>query len=363
MKTISQLAFEATEFASSLKSAKMRVSEPGLSWYPYDSVSNLATFASFLTGKNRDLFERLPNQRVLDIGCADGDLAFFFECQGFQVDAVDHPIPNFNAMRGVRSLKASLNSAIALHSIDLDSAEPLPEAHFGLALVLGLVYHLKNPFHLLERLSKIASYALVSSAITEFVPGLDLSVDEAPVAYLADAWELNGDSTNYWICSDAGFRRLLARANWTICEYAIVRGGEARIAGRRAFCLCRSVFESQPVRVLYGCGWHAEEPGGWRWTEGNFSVRFESSRPLTTLRLSVYVARSSAVTLRAFANGIELEPATFTETGPAHFDRDLMAVHACTGDIRIDFHLDSAIPPDASDPRERGIIVASIGAD
>jgi hypothetical protein len=41
---------------------------------------------------------------VLDLGCADGALAFFLESMSLRVHALDHPTSNYNRMQGVRAL-------------------------------------------------------------------------------------------------------------------------------------------------------------------------------------------------------------------------------------------------------------------
>lgn len=367
MNSIDQLAAAGARFSTTLDAAKARINEPSLEWYPYQSLTNLHTLDQLLTGEHREIFSQIAGQRLLDIGCADGELSFFFESLGFPVDAFDHPIPNYNAMRGVRALHEELGSRVEIHSVDLDALFDLPSRQYGMVLLLGVIYHLKNPFHLLEKLSKRARYCLISTALTEVVPGIDGAVSGAPLAYLADAWELNGDSTNYWICSEAGFRRLLKRSNWEICDYK-VWSGEGRIAGQRAFCLARSCF-SDRVNVLYGPGWHAVEPGGWRWTERRFSVRLESSVAASSnrLRMRIYVpeavlADGVALTMRAFANGVELPVHRFAQPGEYEYAPELAGFETGREDIRVDFCLDRALVPDAADNRERGIVVAEIGA-
>ena len=363
MKPLAQLAAEAGRFEARLRAAKARISEPGLAWYPYQSLSNLDTFEGVLSEENQHIFDHADGQALVDIGCADGELAFFFESLGFRVDAIDHPIPNYNAMRGIRALKRELGSQVEIYSMNLDGSFELPKKQYELALLLGVLYHLKNPYQLLETLSKRARYCLITTAVTEFVPALEGAVRDAPVAYLADEWELNGDSTNYWICSDAGFRRLLKRTNWDIRDYALLAGGEGRIAGQRAVCLVESRFANGRVNILYGRGWHGIEAGGWRWTEREFSIRVESPAAVTRNRLHLrcYVPDAvlqnhSGLTLRAFANGEELPEETFPHAGEYEYARDLPEGE----DVRVDFWLDHALAPEDGDRRERGIILADV---
>jgi tRNA (mo5U34)-methyltransferase len=72
---------------------------------------------------------------------------------------------------------------------------------------------------------------------------VDLS--DIPVAYLLDDREANNDATNFWIFSDAGFRRVRARTGWQIVDYITLGNttdsDPASADGdERAFCLAKS---------------------------------------------------------------------------------------------------------------------------
>lgn len=75
-------------------------------------------------------------ESIADIGGADGDLAFFLESLGYQVDFVDHAPTNANGLRGVRTLRKALNSAITINDVDLDSQFALPHDHYRLVIFL-----------------------------------------------------------------------------------------------------------------------------------------------------------------------------------------------------------------------------------
>ncbi|HET8546430.1 MAG TPA: class I SAM-dependent methyltransferase [Bryobacteraceae bacterium] len=367
---VAELVVRAREFAAKLQAARQRIAPREFDWYPYDSLTNLTTLERLLSGENRDLLQLAAGDTILDVGCADGDLGFFFESLGCRVQAIDNPITNFNAMRAVRALKAELGSNLEIHEADLDAQFELPRAQYGLIFFLGTLYHLKNPYYALEKLSRHARCCVVSTNITQYVTGLYETVTATSIAYLADVYELNRDSTNYWVFSDAGFRRLLKRTNWDICDYLLTgeRAAAGDIAGQRAFCLARSRFRDQ-VNVLLGRGWHDAEEGGWRWTQRRFAVRLESSTwtAANQIVLEIYIpealiARTRSLTLAANMNGRDLEPETYTEAGLHQFRRSLAPLSTAQTDIRIDFALSDALPPDAADDRERGIIVSAITA-
>ena len=80
---------------------------------------------------------------------------------------------------------------------------------------LGILYHLKNPFLVMETLSKVARHRLVSTQVARFIPH-GQPIHEIPVAYLLYPTESNNDSTNYWTFSEAGLLRLFDRTGWDV---------------------------------------------------------------------------------------------------------------------------------------------------
>jgi SAM-dependent methyltransferase len=242
----------ALRFRAHLESVKAGLKPDGWGWYPYDSFTNFYPIRKLLQGEHRYLLELAHGLPVLDVGCADGALAFFLESQGAAVHAVDYPATNFIGMRGVRALHAALGSHVEIFEMDLDGRFALPPARYGLAFFLGTLYHLKNPFYALEALARQARYGLLSTRIARLTPDGQVNFREHPMAYLLDAGEANGDSTNYWIFSEWGLRRILDRAGWDVL--ALTTTGDTRRSNpsgtdhdERAFCLLGSrEFASPP---------------------------------------------------------------------------------------------------------------------
>jgi hypothetical protein len=52
-------------------------------------MSNLVHLDRLLSGENQSLFDRLGNEAVADIGCADGDLRFSLEYLGYAIDFLE----------------------------------------------------------------------------------------------------------------------------------------------------------------------------------------------------------------------------------------------------------------------------------
>jgi tRNA (mo5U34)-methyltransferase len=248
---IGALKKEAREYKINLDTKKEKLAPPEFSWYPYNTLNNFEILDLLLTGKNRFLLELIGEKPIVDIGCADGDLAFFFESLGYSVRAIDYAPTNFNHLQGIRTLKSSLSSSVEIEDIDLDARFILPEQNYSLVFFLGILYHLKNPYHALETLAKSTDYCLLSTRVTKYNTQagsnhrLDLS--SVPIAYLLDDLEANNDSTNYWIFSNEGLQRILRRTGWEICDYLTVGNttdsDPASLEGdERAFCLVKSRF-------------------------------------------------------------------------------------------------------------------------
>jgi tRNA (mo5U34)-methyltransferase len=134
---IQQIAERAREFHARLKIAKARVAPRAFEWYPYDSLANVLHLNQLLTGGNRDFLKLIGDGPVADIGCSDGDLAFFLESLGCNVQAIDHPISNHNGMQGLKALREALHSSVDIHTVDLDSQFMLPDDDYGLVFLLG----------------------------------------------------------------------------------------------------------------------------------------------------------------------------------------------------------------------------------
>ena len=362
---IGDLVSRGEEFAKVLEEAKQRVPPRRWEWYRYDSLANLQHLDQLLTGDYRDLVQLSAGDPVLDFGCADGDLAFFLESLGLTVLTFDHVRTNHNGMMGVRALKQELTSSVQIHELDLDNNFEIPEGRYGLALLLGILYHLKNPFYVLETISKRARYCLLSTRITRLLPDRMTDVSKIPMAYLLGETELNEDATNFWIFSEAGLRRIVERANWRVVAFRTIGDTEGSDPvsldhDERAFCLLESVYGMGHLELLDG--WHVPEPAGWRWTERKFSIRLRGMATVT-LRLFIpphMIDQFGSITLSAEANGEPLAAETYTVPGAARYTRRLPAGQ---DPVDVVFTVDRVIPPSDVDCRELGMIVARLDAE
>ncbi len=211
----SGLVRQGLRFRRRFESVKKRVGSPHLPWYPYDSFANLFPMERLRREAGLSLAEMAGTRPLLDLGTGDGALAFFFESLGFRVHARDYADTNINRMEGVRTIAAALNSSVEIQDIDLDR-NWIPERDYGLTLFLGTLYHLKNPFGILEILANHARYCLLSTRVAKWNPGRTVELSLLPAAYLLAPHECNNDSTNYWVFSHSGLVRLAERCGWRV---------------------------------------------------------------------------------------------------------------------------------------------------
>jgi SAM-dependent methyltransferase len=336
-------------------------------WYPYNTLANAEHLERLLANSSLVLENLVKGRLVLDVGCGDGEWSFFLESLGAQVHAVDCPITNHNAMAGVRTLKEALGSRLEICPADLDGRFTFPSKEYGVAFFFGTLYHLKNPFYVLETLARVSRYCFLSTRIARtFHPRLGETPD-LPLAYLLGSDELNADDSNFWIFSKAGLERLLRRTHWNVASrYSVCASEESNPwsldGDERMFCLVESTYGLPGVEFVDG--WHAPEESGWRWTGRRFSARLEPPRSATgtlVLRLDMYVPEAISLPLRLSASidGRALAAEVMEHPG---FHSLLRAVPGlANGSPRsVEFSLDQAIEPDDADGRERGVIVSAI---
>ncbi len=299
-----EMLARAGEFREKLEGVKSAA--PEVLWYPYDSLTNFVHLEKLLGAQPRNLFDLLPNGRVLDVGTGDGDVAFFLESLGYEVEAVDLPASNHSALTGFKRLQAELGSKVKLHERDIDRQFTLEGEPYGLALSLGLLYHLKNPFFYLEELSRHAYYCLASSKIADILEeGGERDARETPLAYLLESDELNEDDSNFWVFTESCLKRLFRRAGWTVVgTLRVERTGVARVNSAtddaRLFALLAS--RRLPAAVVQAEGFYEREGEGWWWTAPEFAVTVPLAGEETRwIQVEGYVAEAS---LRGGPNGL-----------------------------------------------------------
>ncbi len=271
--------------------AEIRAGAPGVPWYPYDTLANTQQIDKLMgTEGVEQLRGLLASGRCADIGTGDGDFAFLLEHWGCAVDAIDNASSNNNGSGGFEALRAALGSRLALHDLDLERTLSYPSAEYEVVFLLGVLYHLKSPFLVLDELARRSRYLVLSTRLMRTLPG-GAEVGGESVAYLVDADELNGDDSNFWIFTRPALERLLKRSHWRVLrslELPGLQGSDPVAADRdeRVFCFAESHFGMRHLEDL--SGWRAAEGGaGWRWVEPEFSFGIRGAG--RRLEMTVYL--------------------------------------------------------------------------
>ena len=354
-------------FAAELRECKRRVSIPDYGWYPYETMAALPVIADLLSPVYSEIAESLAGGTVTDVGCGDGDLAAWFARMGCVVDAIDHAESNFNQLRGAAALARELSLPVNIHDVDLDRPFALARPDYALALFLGTLYHLKNPFYALEALAARADWCLLSTRVAQVTAGGQTRIEDEPVAYLLGAREANNDPTNFWIFSPAGLRRLLERAGWVVVGN--IRQGCSTdsnpvdaAADERAFVLARSRTRHPGLYVRPLDGWHAAENDAFRWTAKRFALEVTAPEGSREFALRFWtpeaVLASGPVRITCATGGQPAGAITCDSSAPLEFRGWLPG--GCAP-ARLDFTVESRFQA-AGDERDLGVCVPLLDA-
>jgi 2-polyprenyl-3-methyl-5-hydroxy-6-metoxy-1,4-benzoquinol methylase len=182
-------------------------------------MGNFLHIAPLITPECDVLFQ--AGRNYADIGAADGDVAFYLASLGNTCDIYDYGPTNYNNLAGARHMQRVLGLPVEVFELDMDSQFRI-DRRYDLIFFLGILYHLKNPIHVLEQLAGASSHLLLSTRIARClsVDGRDLS--ETSAAYLLGPDEGNNDPTNFWVFTEAALRRLAERAGWDVVQFRTV---------------------------------------------------------------------------------------------------------------------------------------------
>jgi len=155
---------------------------------------------------------RLDGRTVLDVGAWDGFYSFEMERRGADVVATDHYSwggGGWGSRAGFDLAHAALASRVRAVRIDpMDLSPDAVGGVFDVVLLLGVLYHVREPLRLLERVRSVTGELLVLEtevgmlltrrAAAEFFPGT----------------ELNDDPTNWWAPNVAAVAGMLRAAGY-----------------------------------------------------------------------------------------------------------------------------------------------------
>ena len=162
--------------------------------------------------------DRLAGQTVLDVGAWDGYYSFEMERRGAEVLATD----DYSWGGGGWGTKAGFDLAHAafgsrVRSLQIDPLELSPDAlggRFDVVLLLGVLYHLRDPLLVLERIAAVTAGLLVLE--TE----VGMLLTRRPAAEFFPGTELNDDPTNWWAPNVAAMTGMLRAVGFRSVEVA-----------------------------------------------------------------------------------------------------------------------------------------------
>jgi tRNA (mo5U34)-methyltransferase len=140
----------------------------------------------------------LAGKTVLDVGASDGFFSFAAERAGAaRVVAVE---PYWSATGGQAKAGFDLAHEVLNSKVepnppelsDLYNLTPENVGTFDVVLMLGVLYHLRDPLLALERLAGLTNELLVVETLVDSVWA------PRPVAAFYPGSEMNGDATNWW---------------------------------------------------------------------------------------------------------------------------------------------------------------------
>ena len=172
--------------------------------------------------------DRLDGQRVLDVGAWDGFYSFEAERRGAHVLATDDFSwggGGWGTKAGFELAHAALGSrveSLRIDPLDLDPARV--GGAWDLVLFLGVLYHLREPIAVLERVRSVCSGLLVLE--TEVA----MLMNQRPAAEFFPGTELNQDPTNWWSPNVAATVGMLRVAGFEEVSVAWRRRAPARFA-------------------------------------------------------------------------------------------------------------------------------------
>jgi len=179
--------------------------------------------------------------RVLDLGASDGFFAITLNRRGAkETVAIDYRPAE---KTGFPILQDIFDSKVRFITDNVYNITPEDYGEFDIVLCLGVVYHLRNPLLLLDRIREVCkgwlyleSFVIDNRLITKDGgerPLADISQEllGIPIMQFYPRNELDGDYTNWWGPNSTCLKEMLESANFTIIFQ--------KVLGSRAVFKCK----------------------------------------------------------------------------------------------------------------------------
>jgi tRNA (mo5U34)-methyltransferase len=154
----------------------------------------------------------LRGRTVLDVGAWNGFFSFEAERRGAErVLAIDGPAwsepawgpDGYGTKAPFELARRALGSRVEDLTIELDDLSPATVGRWDVVLFLGVLYHLKHPWTVLERVASVCDGLLIVETHADL---LDL---RRPAMALYPSAELADDASNWWGPNLAALRAML----------------------------------------------------------------------------------------------------------------------------------------------------------
>ena len=168
-------------------------------WHPIDLGNGVITPGADVHIRARlaeiQMPENLAGQSVLDIGAWDGFFSFEAERRGaarvLATDSFCWDGGGWGTKKGFDLARRALNSRVEDKWIEVLDLSPETVGIFDVVLCLGILYHMKHPLLMLERVASVTRKQLIMQTQVDM-----LGIDRPAIAFYPDT-ELNGDPTNW----------------------------------------------------------------------------------------------------------------------------------------------------------------------
>lgn len=184
--------------------------------------------------------DNLRGKTVLDLGTRDGFFAFECERRGAQVTAVDYYPAEAT---GFALCARVLGSATTFIQENVFNLTPEKLGTFDLVLMLGLLYHLRDPLGALDAVHRLCADRLILEthvlddhflrADGTVVPlaAVDAGLADVPIMQFYPDTTLNNDATNYWAPNAACLQAMAREAGFAV-ERVHIEGNRAIMHAR-----------------------------------------------------------------------------------------------------------------------------------
>jgi tRNA (mo5U34)-methyltransferase len=170
----------------------------------------------------------LAGKSVLDVGAWDGYFSFAAERLGAsRVVALDTVIWHNVSKEPFELARRVLGSDVEDVEVEVTDISPASVGEFDVVLLLGVLYHMRDPMLALEAVSSVTKELLVRETLT------DMGFSRRPAAAFYPGSSFEGDHSNWWGPNAAATIAMLKEFGFTTVE-AVNRPGPVKALYRLA---------------------------------------------------------------------------------------------------------------------------------